>query len=286
MCFVHIGTPRSPHRHTSTQEPFCRTLHCRAVRLIGTETLDDELDEWLHTVLHFGADNNFRPTVIFASKAVANRVMVDAVRNNLQEYQKFVFENGVLQQLLGEAGAAAMRSSLFENQVQMAVSAPGRHSAYKARSLFYSPPLPNSTLTLGCSASRVLESVGDLAELGPGEYGIGGMNFPAVDGVLKNVDGSVDLLQITANPRHVIKHHALQTIVDALGATKIRLLWVAPPAEFQEFLEESFRYQEIGLLADSAAVLCDIPQYAVAFPRGDDALLVEAVKNWVPKETI
>ena len=247
--------------------------------MLGTDVLFDKLDDVSHRALHFAAGVGFfDPIVVFASKAVASQVVVREVLENLRDCQRFVFHNDA-------PAAAGLRGSGFEYLVHAALSVPERDRTFKVRALGDSPAL--SSVTLRCSKARFIEATSDIAKLVPGEYGIGRSSFPAVDGVMKRMDGSVDLVQVTVSEDHGIKHHALQNIVESLNAEKIqnvRFLWIVPGALFPTFPSQTFRQRgstKVHQRPDAA--LSQIPQYVVAFPE-DDGLLKEAAASTLGNE--
>lgn len=192
--------------------------------MIGTETFFDHLPDESHRVLHFATDDLLSATVAFASKAVANAIVAREVLNNVKDCEDLAFNNE-------SPAAAVLRGRCFKSFVHIRVSASlGKHIEFLAQPLGTGPYPQHETVSLVCTSSRILESVNDVAELVPGQYGpIGGANFPAVDGVLKREDGSVDLLlAVTNNQDHGIKIDALNDIVTALGVAPamVRILWI------------------------------------------------------------
>lgn len=166
------------------------------------------------------------------------------------------------------------------------LSVPDRTLPFNARALGNSPPLEQ--VTLRCSRARPILTVADLKKLDPGDYGIGRGGFPAVDGVLKHSDGSVDLLQMTVSPVHGMNHNALKSIVEALGDTVRRILWIVPSTRFATFPAQTFRVSgSEKVYTRPSPTLLAIPQYVVDFPN-DDGLLVGAagVQDWLRQDEL
>ena len=244
----------------------------RARSLVGTSELFDGLDEVSHRALHLVPGIGFRnPTVVFASKAVANQIVVRAVLDDLRDCQKFVFHNDA-------PAAAGLRGSGFEYLVHADVSIPERDHTFEARALGNSPPL--STVTLRCTKARFLENIADLTQMAPGEYGIGRSSFPAVDGVFLQMDKSVDFVQVTVSADHGVKHQALREIVEALtdrGYERFRLLWIVPSAMFEGFPTQSFRLKGSKKVhREPCAALRHMPQYVAAFPEDETRFVATA----------
>lgn len=261
-------------------------LNGRVRDLIGTTDFVDHMDEVTHRAIHFAAGENVRnPVVVFASLIVANQLLVGDTLARLRDCQSFVFTNK-------DAAAANLRGTWFEYLVHTIIAvpeAPTHDRTFEASPLSGNTQADLTSVTLRCTRARFLEGVDDLESLEPGEYGIGHSSFPAVDGVLLGVDGSVDLLQVTVSENHGIKHLALQGVVDKLqqrGFQPFRLLWVVPDqARLRSFRPQSFlQARSSKVHSRPSEVLREIPQYVVAFGADDKRLAqvasAEVVERW------
>lgn len=199
--------------------------------------------------------------------------MIRELFDNLMDLKKLVFDNDST-----GAAAAVMRGYCFESLVHIVItnSLSAKRIKCPVQTLGTSPRLPRPTVTLGCTSYRFLHSVGDVANLQLEEYGIGRRGFPAVDGVLKRDDGSVDLLQVTINQD--LKLDALDEVVTKLGVATamIRIFWIVPETLFEKFPPQSFRLKgsnPVYVSRDAKfAKLSAIPQYKVSFQRGQAML--------------